>query len=126
MKFRLKFIFLVISFLFSACDSSLEKFFEPSPFEVSNGPLTSAEIEYFTSELKESPDDEAEKCIVEEAKLRASKVGDPETLDPATVEILPVNRWRHLDKHGKRLILTQVILNQAILHCSFGKFRSGL
>jgi hypothetical protein len=115
------FIFVFLASLCSACDSSLEELFEPSPFDTSNGPLTINEIQYFTSNMQESLGDAVAECLAEEATVRASKIGDPEKLDPNKVELLPVDQWSALDKSGKRLILTQVIINQAIPLCIKGK-----
>ncbi len=122
MKFRTKLICVGLASLCSGCDFSLEELIQPSPFEVSSGPLSSEEIQAFVSQMNESLGDEVAKCFLKEVTDRASKIGDPETLDPTTVELLPVEQWRALDdKHGKRLILTQVIFNQAIPLCSKGK-----
>jgi len=83
--------------------------------------LTSEEIQEFTANMKESLGDEVTECLSKEAAVRAAKLGDPETLDPTTVELLPVDQWGTLDKSGNRLILTQVVINQAIPHCTQGK-----
>ena len=121
MKFRTKLICVGLASLCSACDSSLEELFRPSPFDANNGPLTGNEIQYLTSELKKSIGDEVAECLLKEATVRASKLGDPETLDPTTVELLPVDQWSTLGKSGKRIILTQVVINQAIPICTQGK-----
>jgi hypothetical protein len=71
--------------------------------------------------MQESLGDAVAECLAEEATVRASKIGDPEKLDPNKVELLPVDQWSALDKSGKRLILTQVIINQAIPLCIKGK-----
>ena len=118
MNCRAMFIFVFLAPLCSACDFSLEELFEPSPFDTSNGPLTINEIQYFASNMQESLGDAVAECLAEEATVRASKIGDPEKLDPNKVELLPVDQWSALDKSGKRLILTQVIINQAILLCT--------
>ena len=121
MKVRMKLICECLASLCGACDSSLDELFQPSPFDIKNGPLTSEEIQEFTSSMKESIGDEVTDCLSKEAAVRAAKIGDPETLDPTTVELLPVNQWAALDKSGKRLILTQVVINQAIPFCTQGK-----
>tara|TARA_B110000116_G_C16470240_1_gene417801 strand:+ start:87 stop:623 length:537 start_codon:yes stop_codon:yes gene_type:complete len=92
---------------------------------VNDGPLTGKEIQYLTSTMKESIGDEVAECLLKEATVRASTLGDPETLDPTTVELLPVDQWSILDKSGKRMILTQVVLNQAIPLCTRGKVNNG-
>lgn len=125
MKIKLTFIFLTLTTLCIACDSSLEEFFQTSPFEVNNGPLTNDEIQYFTSNMGDSLSENVAKCLSHEATILASKIGDPEMLDPNTVELLPVDQWSELNKFGKRLILTQVVINQAILPCTRGKLNSG-
>ena len=121
MNFKAKFFCAFIASMCSACDLSLEELFEPSPFDTSNGPLTSNEIQYFTSNMQESLSDEVADCLAEEATARASTIGDPETLAPTKVDLLPVDQWGALDKSGKRLILTQVVINQAIPLCTQGK-----
>ena len=120
MKLKAKVICVCLASLCCACDSSLNNLFQPSPFDVNNGPLTSEEIQVFTSDMKASIDNEVLECLSKEAAVRAAKLGDPETLDPTSVELLPVNQWGELDKSGKRLILTQVVINQAILLCTQG------
>ena len=125
MKFGARLICVGLVSLCSACDSSLEELFRPSPFDVNNGPLTGNEIQYLTSKMKESIGDEVAECLLKVATVRASKLGDPETLDPTTVELLPVDQWSMLDKSGKRSILTQVVINQAIPLCTRGKVNNG-
>lgn len=121
MNCRAMFVFLFLAPPCSACDSSLKALFEPSPFDASNGQLTINEIQYFASKMQESLGDAVTECLTEEATVRASKTGDPEKLDPNKVELLPVDQWGTLDKSGKRPILTQVIINQAIPLCTQGK-----
>lgn len=108
---------MTLATLSIACDSSLDEFFQPSPFEVNNGALTNDEIHYFASNIRDSLGEDVAKCLSQEAIILASKIGDPEILDPTTVELLPVDQWSELNKFGKRLILTQVIFNQSIPLC---------
>lgn len=107
--------------LCSACDSSYDALFEPNPFRINNGPLSSDEIHYFTSKFKDPITVEIAECVAKEAEVRALEIGDPETLDPTKVELLPAERWSELDKPGKRLILTQVVINQVSRLCIRGK-----
>ncbi len=102
--------------LCSACDSSLEELFQT---EESSGPLSIDEIQAFASNMESIGPDVTE-CLSKEATIRASKIGDPEKLDPSKVELLPVDHWNVLDKSGKRIILTQVVFNQAIPLCTRG------
>jgi hypothetical protein len=106
----------LVILLCSACDFSLEDLFQ---IKVSRGPLTNEEIQTFASEM-ESLGDKVTDCLVKEAIVNASRIGDPEKLDPSTVELLPVDHWDELDKSGKRLILTQVVISQAIPLCTHG------
>ncbi|MEM7562288.1 MAG: hypothetical protein AAF353_04455 [Pseudomonadota bacterium] len=83
------------------------------------GPLTSGEIQHFLSGMKESvPLDESTlTCLHREAETRAKTRGDPDTLDPYNVDLMPAGQWEQLDRAGKRIILTQVIINQALFEC---------
>lgn len=79
-------------------------------------PLTNEEIYSFASKM-ESLGDKVINCLVKEAISNASRIGDPEKLDPSSVELLPVDYWDALNKSEKRIILTQVVFNQAIPLC---------
>ena len=85
----------------------------------SKGPITHEEISYFLFSMHESvPLNETQQaCLWSTTKERAQIVGDPQTLDPTKIELLPIEKWPRLGKSDKRLILTQVIVNQAILIC---------
>lgn len=109
MKFRAKLICVGLLLLCSACDLLLED----------SGPLTNDEIQTFASEM-ESLGDKVTDCLVKEAIFNASRIGDPEKLDPSSVELLPVDHWDELDKSAKRNILTQVVISQAIPLCTQG------
>lgn len=83
------------------------------------GPLTLAEIQANFFRLMDEPlDDRRRECVFREVEDRARAAGDPETLDPATVELLPADRWDRLDPSGKRLILTQAIVTKAFFVCN--------
>lgn len=82
------------------------------------GPLTIAEVE--ANSLSRMDGDligEQRECLLREIEERARAAGDPETLDPATVEFLPAEGWEHLGRSGRRLILTQVITTKAFFVC---------
>lgn len=82
------------------------------------GPLTLEEVKAnFLSFLDESLITGQRECIYEEVENRARVAGDPETLDPATVELLPTDEWERLDASGKRLVLTQAIVTQSLFAC---------
>jgi len=83
------------------------------------GPLTLAEIQAnFFSFMEEPLEEERKECVFREVAERARAAGDPETLDPATVEFLSADGWERLDSSGKRLILTQAITTKAFFACS--------
>ena len=60
-------------------------------------------------------------CIVEDAKVRAAALGAPEQLNPQEVDLLPVEQWVALDADYQRIILTQVVINQAIPGCTINR-----
>ncbi|MEM9605569.1 MAG: hypothetical protein AAGA11_22110 [Pseudomonadota bacterium] len=111
---------IVASLLAAGCDT-LDDLFTPTPFEAGTGPLTEAELGFFMAEMSDTLSSDDVACLAEEATVRAARVGEPQTLDPASVALLPVEQWSGLDNHGKRLILTQVLINQAIVHCIQGE-----
>ena len=83
------------------------------------GPLTLAEVQAnFLSFMDEPLDDRQQECVFREVEGRARAAGDPETLDPATVEFLPADEWDRLDLSGKRIILTQAIVTKAFFVCN--------
>lgn len=90
---------------------------QPLLSDDATGPLTLHEVQALFVSSDASLSEEREKCVLREIESRAHAAGDPETLDPATVEFLPVERWRHLDRFGKRLILAQVISTRAFFVC---------
>ncbi len=85
--------------------------------ERATGPLMLAEIKPLFIDLNESRSVKREECVLREIEKRARAAGDPETLDPTTVEFLPVEKWQQLDRIGKRLILGQVISTKARFVC---------
>lgn len=114
MRAAIKPLFFIFLFIISGCGDLLSK----SVFDA-DGSITEDEIQHFLSGIKEAVQltEKQERCIYSEVKERAEKLGDPDTLDPSSVELLPVKEWKALDKAGKRLILTQVIVNQASQPC---------
>jgi hypothetical protein len=82
------------------------------------GPLTAEEVQAAIARLGDSLNGEQLECIREEVMKRAQTAGDPETLDPATVEFLTAETWRILDAFGKRLILAQAITSEAAFACA--------
>ena len=82
------------------------------------GPLTLAEVQANFLRLMDEPvDDRQRDCVFGEIEGRARAAGDPEVLDPATVEFLPADGWGRLDASGRRLILTQAIVMKALFIC---------
>ena len=82
------------------------------------GPLTLEEVEAnFLSRMDTDMTEAERECLNREVAERARAAGDPETLDPATVELLPAEHWDELDADGRRLILSQVIVTAAAFAC---------
>lgn len=82
------------------------------------GPLTLEEVEAnFLSRVDLDLSEQRRECVYREVEARARAAGDPETLDPATVEMLPAEQWGELHPHGRRLVLAAVISNRAISEC---------
>jgi hypothetical protein len=82
------------------------------------GQLTLAEVEAnFLSRLEQDISERQWECVRREVEERARAAGDPETLDPSTVEMLPADQWQDLDAFGKRLVLSQVITTKAFFEC---------
>ena len=89
------------------------------------GPLTADEIEVAIDRLDEAYDQlgesltgEYRKCVLAEAEKRAHDAGDPETLDPGSVEFLPAEPWNKLDAFSRRIFLTQAITSKALFICA--------
>ena len=88
------------------------------------GPLTAEEIQAAVEGIEKSlgsPDaplrNERRECMRREVERLARVAGDPETLDPASMEYLSAETWNLLDAFGKRIILTQAITTQAMFDC---------
>jgi len=82
------------------------------------GPLTLEELKVsFENEVGRQLSSREQECVLREVAERAFSAGDPEALDPATVEFIPVDQWDGLDAHGKRIILAQVILTKSFFEC---------
>lgn len=97
------------------------RYYDDSYVFDATGPLTLEEIEAnFLSRMGEDLSGERGECVYRELEARARAAGDPETLDPATIELLPAEYWDDLDAQGKRLILTQAITTKAFFECPRG------
>lgn len=82
------------------------------------GPLTVAEVRALIIDRMDAPSSDGEmECVLREAEDRVRAAGDPETLDPSTVELLPTGNWDRLDAFGRRLVLAQVIATKASFVC---------
>lgn len=82
------------------------------------GPLTMEEVNAnFLSRMELDVSDEEWQCMLREVEARIQAAGDPETLDPTTIEMLPTDNWDDLDAFGRRLVLMQVITTQAFFAC---------
>ena len=89
----------------------------PMDFQAT-GPLTLTEIEQNYLSLREKPIPAARRdCVIREIKTRARAAGDPETLDPATVDLLPGEHWYLLDPPDRRILLMQAITTGASFAC---------
>jgi type IV pilus biogenesis protein CpaD/CtpE len=82
------------------------------------GPLTLEELQVsFDNEVGRQLSSREKECVLREVAERAFSAGDPEALDPATVEFIPIDQWGDLDAHGRRIILAQVILTKSFFEC---------
>ena len=95
------------------------------------GPLTAGEIRAAMARIDEAYEslgeplsEEHRECVLAEMERRARDAGDPETLDPETVELLATKSWYGLDAFGKRLVLAQAITTKALFACA-GSLDSG-
>ena len=88
-----------------------------SPFRIADGALKPefevGEVKAIVLPLISDGD-----CIAEEVARLTREAGDPETLDPSTVEFLPVKSWSKLDAFGRRLALAQAITTKALFTCT--------
>lgn len=82
------------------------------------GPLTPGEIDAGIQRLGDALPDDQRACVREEVEKHARAAGDPELLDPASVEFLTAGTWNSLDAFGKRLILVQALTTEALFSCA--------
>lgn len=83
------------------------------------GPLTLEEVKTNLMDQIDKPFQEIRReCIDREIEKRAQAAGDPETLDPATIELLPSEHWESVGAFGRRLVLAQAILTKALFVCA--------
>jgi hypothetical protein len=83
------------------------------------GPLTLEEVKTNLMDQMDKPFQEIRReCIYTEIEERAQAAGDPETLDPATIELLPSEHWESVGAFGRRLVLAQAILTKALFVCA--------
>ena len=81
------------------------------------GPLTPGEIDAVLEHLDDTLPDDQKACVRDEVETRAHAAGDPELLDPASVEFLTAETWNGLNAFGKRLILVQALTTEALFSC---------
>lgn len=98
---------------------------QPHPDLDATGPLTVEEIRAAVHRLDESharlgkPLTEVHRqCVLGAMEKRAHDAGDPETLDPASLEYLATETWSALDAGAKRIILMQAIMTKASFDCA--------
>ena len=89
------------------------------------GPLTKEEIQAAIVRIDQSYDqmeksltDEHRECVLATLERRAADAGDPEDLDPATVEFLAADTWYLFDASGKRILLAQALVSEALFSCA--------
>jgi hypothetical protein len=82
------------------------------------GPLTADEVQAAIDRLGETLAEDQRECVVGEVKKRAHDAGDPETLDPGSLEFLTAESWDELDAFSKRLFLTVAISTKALFVCA--------
>jgi hypothetical protein len=83
-----------------------------------SGPLTVEEIEanlLWNLDLENTGLEQ--ECMRREIARLAETAGDPETLDPSTVELLSDDTWQGLDPFTRRLMLGTVIVTEATNAC---------
>jgi hypothetical protein len=82
------------------------------------GPLTVTEVRNLMIDRMAEPlSDEQRACVLREVEERARAAGDPETLDPAAVELLPAENRDRVDASGRRLVLARATATKAFLVC---------
>ena len=83
------------------------------------GPLTLEEVRAnLLNQTDETFQESRRECIYREIEERAQAAGDPETLDPATIELVPSEHWGSVGAFGRRLVLAQAILTKALFVCA--------
>jgi len=83
------------------------------------GPLTLEEVRAnLLNQTDETFQESRRECIYREIEERAQAAGDPESLDPATIELLPSEHWGSVGAFGRRLVLAQAILTKALFVCA--------
>ncbi len=82
------------------------------------GPLTLAEVQAnLIDRMEDRLNKERRECVFREVAERARAAGDPEVLDPSTIEMLPTESWNQLDPFGRRVFLAQAITTKAFYAC---------
>lgn len=115
-------ILLLALLLFTGCSPDNSETSDPPFFKVDrfgNGPLTMRELQISVpSELAAEFADGGD-CLIAKIEQFAAEAGDPQTLDPSTVELLSeLDDWQKLDRYSKRLLLAQTIVINAGRVCS--------
>ena len=83
------------------------------------GPLTLEEVKTnLMDQTNKAFQEIRRECVDREIEKRAQAAGDPETLDPATIELLPSEHWESVGTFGRRLVLAQAILTKALFVCA--------
>ena len=83
------------------------------------GPVTLEEVRANLMNRMDEPFQEFRReCVYREVEERAQAAGDPETLDPPTIEFLPSEHWEGVGAFGRRLALAQAILTKALFVCA--------
>lgn len=84
------------------------------------GPLTMRELQVnIPQELDAMYTESMRTCFLETVEDLARSAGDPETLDPSTVTLLPKDgSWQELTKFHRRNLLAQSIISEAGVICT--------
>ncbi len=83
------------------------------------GPLMREEFEtQYIDRLGDALTPSQRECVLRASEKRAVTAGDPETVDPASVAFLSPETWNDLDAFGRRLILGQAIVTEALFDCA--------
>jgi hypothetical protein len=69
-------------------------------------------------QMEKSLTDEHRECVLATLERRAAEAGDPEGLDPATVEFLTSDTWYLFDASAKRILLAQALVSEAMFSCA--------